>query len=122
MFPPVKRVIFREILEDIIPKPVADYSSDTSDSDCGEKRPRATFEETGLRGRPTAEEKEEEGVPSTPVHRRRKRRREWVWRPLDDDILTAHHTQVGIESSTAGHNTEKVELINSEETGPTGAD
>lgn len=113
MFPPVKHVIFREILEDIIPKPVANYSSDASDSDGGEKRPRASFEQTEFRGRLTAEEKEEEGVLSTPVHRRRKRRREWVWRPLDDDILTAHHTEEGIESSNAGHSTEEAKIIDS---------
>lgn len=90
MFLPVKRVVFREILEDIIPAQIIDCLSDGSDSDCNENRPRALFEKVEIRWRQSAKGVEE-GAPSTPVHRRRKRRREWVWRPLDDDILAVHY-------------------------------
>ncbi len=89
MFQPVKRVIFREVLEDIIPRKITDYYSENSDSDSGEKRPRAIFERDERRGRQMVEE-DEGDVPSTPKQRRRKRRREWVWRPLDDEILAGH--------------------------------
>lgn len=111
IFTPVKRVTFRETLEDVIPKSVVNYSSDNSDSDCGEKRPRATFEQTEFRGRLTVEEKEDESVPSSPVHRRRRRRREWVWRPLENDIMTVNHVEEGVEFSSESHSIEKSEPI-----------
>ena len=34
---------------------------------------------------------EENQVASSPVYGRRKRRREWIWRPHDNDILEQHH-------------------------------
>lgn len=48
------------------------------------------FEKAEIRERQLANSVDE-GAPSTPVNRRRKRRREWVWRPLDEDVLTVHH-------------------------------
>lgn len=89
MFPPVKRVMFREILEDIIPAQMFGHSPDSSDSDCSEKRPRATFENVEMKERQSAGNVNVD-APWTPVHRRRKRRREWVWRPLDDDVFAVH--------------------------------
>ena len=94
LFLPVKRVMFRELLEDIIPTPSVEYASDASSSDCGEKRSRAKLDNGGTRGRQNAAE----DAPLMPVQRRRKRRREWVWRPLDDDILAVHHMTDDIDS------------------------
>ncbi|MCJ1466940.1 hypothetical protein MMC07_005562 [Pseudocyphellaria aurata] len=87
MFTPVKRVTFREILDDIIPARAVD---DSSDSDCGEKRPRATFERVEISETQSTKCVEEVAF-SIPSSRRRKRRREWVWRPWDNDVLAAHH-------------------------------
>jgi hypothetical protein len=86
MFPPVKRVIFHEPLEEIIPTAKLEEPSDSSDSDGSDKRQRTEDEIKERRAII-----EEEDGSATPVHGRRKRRREWVWRPLDDDILTSHH-------------------------------
>ena len=86
MFPPVKRVIFHDQLEETIPTPTLDDSSDSSDSDSSGKPPRTDDE---IRQRRAIIE--EEDGSATPVHGRRKRRREWVWRPLEDDILSEHH-------------------------------
>lgn len=118
-FLPVKRVMFREILEDIIPAQIVGCSSDSSDSDCGEKRQRATFEKAEIRERQSANSVDE-GAPSTPVNRRRKRRREWVWRPLDDGVLTVHHvldednngchSKAGVNLTTSANDIRPVEL------------
>lgn len=88
MFQPVKKVTFREVVEDFIPQRLAEYSSG-SENEGGEKRPRAAYERGEYRGRKTVDE--EEDLPTTPIQqRRRKRRREWVWRPVDDDVLAEH--------------------------------
>lgn len=88
MFQPVKRVTFCEVLEDFIPQKLVEYSSG-SENEGGEKRPRAIYEGGDYRGSKTADE--EEDLPATPIQqRRRKRRREWVWRPVDDDVLAEH--------------------------------
>ena len=88
MFQPVKKVAFCEVLEDFIPPKLVEYSSG-SENEGGEKRPRAAYERGEYRGRKTADE--EEDLPATPIQqRRRKRRREWVWRPVDDDVLAEH--------------------------------
>lgn len=88
MFQPVKNVAFCEVLEDFIPQKLVEYSSG-SENEGGEKRPRAAYERGEYRGRKTADE--EEDLPATPIQqRRRKRRREWVWRPVDDDVLAEH--------------------------------
>lgn len=80
MFPPVKSVIFHEPLEEIIPTAKLEEPSDSSDSDGSDKRQRTEDEIKERRAII-----EEEDGSATPVHGRRKRRREWVWRPLDDD-------------------------------------
>lgn len=88
MFQPVKKVTFCEVLEDVIPQQMVEYSSG-SETEGGEKRPRAAYERGEDRGRKTPDE--EEDLPATPLQqRRRKRRREWVWRPVDDDVMAEH--------------------------------
>lgn len=71
MFPPVKRVTFRDRLEELIPtRPVDELPHhDTEDTEEAIVPPR---EEGG-------EASEGDDVPSTPVQGRRKRRRDWVW-------------------------------------------
>ena len=86
MFSPVKRVVFHDPLEEAIPTPTLEESSDSSDTDCNDKCRRTEDE---VKQRRAVIEEEDGSV--TPVHGRRKRRREWVWRPLDDDILAEHH-------------------------------
>lgn len=88
MFQPVKNVTFCEALESFIPQKLVEHSSG-SETEGGEKRPRAAYERGEYRGRKTPDE--EENMPTIPTQqRRRKRRREWVWRPLDDDVLAEH--------------------------------
>ena len=43
---------------------------------------------------------EEEGSATKP-HSRRKRARDWIWRPLDDDILASKGEVVPIKGATA---------------------
>ena len=79
MFPPVKRVSFQERLVEIMPTPVIEGSSDTEveslSTEDDHKRRREIIEA--------------EDGHSTPVHGRRKRR-DWVWRPVETDVLTSH--------------------------------
>ena len=79
MFPPVKRVTFQERLVEIMPTPVIEGSSDTEveslSTEDDHKRRREIIEA--------------EDGHSTPVHGRRKRR-DWVWRPVENDVLTSH--------------------------------
>ena len=84
MFPPAKRVLFHEPLEETIPTNDAETIFGSLDSDSDGHRTEAAIKER------RAIIEEEDGS-ATPVHGRRKRRREWVWRPLDDDILVGHH-------------------------------
>lgn len=79
MFPPMKRVAFQERLVEFMPTPVIEGLSDTevetSSSEDDHKRRRTVIEA-------------EDGHPM-PIHGRRKRR-DWVWRPVEDDILKSH--------------------------------
>ncbi len=79
-FPPIKRVAFQERLVEVMPTPIIEGSSDTeietSSSEDDHKRRREVIEA--------------EDGHSTPTHGRRKRR-DWVWRPLEDDVLTSHN-------------------------------
>lgn len=79
MFPPVKRVAFQERLLEFMPTPVIDALSDneveTSSMEDDHKRRREVIEA--------------EDGHSTPVHGRRKKR-DWVWRPEEGDVLTSH--------------------------------
>lgn len=110
--------MFREILEDIIPAQMFGYSPDSFDSDCGEKRPRATFENVEMKERQSAGSVDE-GAPSTPVNRRRKRRREWVWRPLDDDVLAVHQI---LDDDTGCHCEKQVNLPSADDVKPVEVD
>ena len=79
MFSPTKRVAFQERLVEFVPTPVIEGVSDneleTSSSEDEHKRRREVIEA--------------EDGHSTPIQGRRKKR-EWVWRPVEDDILTSH--------------------------------
>lgn len=71
MFPPVKRVTFRDRLEELIPTPAVDELPHPASED---------IEEAILPPREDGGEASEgDDVPSTPVQGRRKRRRDWVW-------------------------------------------
>lgn len=90
MFPPVKRVLFRESLEEIIPRQELEPLSEASDSDSGVKRrrPQSSNDDN------SENHIFDEGNKSpTPIHGRRKRHREWIWRPLEDDILVSQDTE-----------------------------
>lgn len=76
MFPPVKRVAFKERLVEMVPNPVIEEPSD------GDPSAELTEDEHQRR---RAEIQAEDGH-ATPVHSRRKLR-EWIWRPVDDDVL-----------------------------------
>ncbi|CAF9941425.1 MAG: hypothetical protein ALECFALPRED_009106 [Alectoria fallacina] len=79
MFPPVKRVAFQERLVEFMPTPVIegllDTEVETPSTEDDHKRRREVIEA--------------EDGHSTPVHGRPKRR-DWVWRPVEDDVLTSH--------------------------------
>ena len=79
MFPPVKRVAFQERLIEFMPTPVIEGLSDTEvetlSTEDDHKRRRELIEA--------------EDGHSTPIHGRRKKR-DWVWRPVEDDVLKSH--------------------------------
>lgn len=79
MFPPMKRVAFQERLVEFMPTPVVDGLSDTEIetllSEDDHKRRREVIEA--------------EDGHSTPIHARRKTR-DWIWRPIQDNLLTSH--------------------------------
>ena len=79
MFSPVKRVTFKESLVEFLPTPVTEGLSDTEvetySTEDDHKRRREVIEA--------------EDGHSTPVHRRHKKR-DWVWRPVEDDVLISH--------------------------------
>lgn len=80
MFPPVKRVSFPEKLVDVAPTPIIEDPSDTElDAPATEAEQRRRREVI-----------EAEDGHATPMQGRRKRRREWVWRPMEDDVLASH--------------------------------
>ncbi|MCJ1476570.1 hypothetical protein MMC13_005236 [Lambiella insularis] len=88
LFPPIKRVLFHEMLEELMPTPVIEESepSDTDSDFSASRRKR------GREAMPndTQEVDEGEDMPSTPVQGRSKRRREWVWTlgPTEDGRLS----------------------------------
>ncbi|MCJ1381798.1 hypothetical protein MMC17_004909 [Xylographa soralifera] len=78
MFPPVKRVVFHEKLEELMPTPIVEEPSELSDTDSessgwGHKRGRASDPHEHN------DSDDPEDMPSTPISGRCKRRREWVW-------------------------------------------
>ena len=90
MFSPTKRVAFQERLVEFVPTPIIEGLSDaeleSSSSEDDHKRRREVIEA--------------EDGHSTPIQGRRKRR-EWVWRPVEDDILTSHdHVMLGDNNET----------------------
>ena len=79
MFPARKKVKFSERPEDVAPTPTVEVSEEESDVPISEEqredRRRIIQQEDGH---------------SSAGHRRWKKRREWIWRPMDDDILLQH--------------------------------
>ena len=89
LFPRTKQVCFRERLEELIPTCLVDETpdaTDASDSDSSDVRLKDDVAE-----RKALDQLLEEETAKTPAHGRRKRRREWIWRPLEDDILSPRH-------------------------------
>ncbi|KAL2046788.1 hypothetical protein N7G274_000806 [Stereocaulon virgatum] len=80
MFPPVKRVSFKESLVEVAPIPVIDDASD-------DEAHASSTEEEHRRRREII--KAQDGH-ATPIHGKRKRRRDWVWRPMEDDVLASY--------------------------------
>lgn len=98
-FPRVKRVCFHEKLEEVIPIQIADETSDTlglSEADTSDKRLQDEIAE-----RKALDELLEEEASTTSIHGRRKRRRDWIWRPLEDDILASHRENLLATEGTA---------------------
>jgi len=92
LFPRPKKVCFREELEDLIPSFIVDETpaaSKTSDSDASDKRLEDDIVE-----RKALDNMLEEEATTFHVCGRRKRRRDWIWRPLEDDILSPRHRDV----------------------------
>ena len=101
-FPAVKKVGFQDSnLVQYIPFALrredftSDSSSDTSDAETSPKRkhdPTSDDYDEIVERRELDQLLEDRQARSSPVHGRRKRRREWIWRPLDNDILERHHS------------------------------
>ena len=87
LFPRIKHVCFREQLEELIPVPYIDQTHDisrVSDTDTSDKQ---LEDEIAERKALDNLLEEEEGNLTTSVFGRRKRRkRDWIWRPSEDDI------------------------------------
>ncbi|MCJ1295314.1 hypothetical protein MMC34_006876 [Xylographa carneopallida] len=78
MFPPVKRVVFHDKLEELMPTPIVEETSELSDTD---SESSASSHKRGRASDPhdRNDSDDPEDMPSTPVSGRCKRRREWVW-------------------------------------------
>ncbi|KAL6717458.1 hypothetical protein ACLMJK_005373 [Lecanora helva] len=95
MFPPVKQVCFREQrLTETIPIPSLEISHEieAEGEEVGGEGDVPNTEEEQQRRR---EEIQAEDGHATPTHYRRKRRREWIWRPVEDDVLMGHGFDIG---------------------------
>ena len=93
MFPPMKRVRFREMLVEFVPTPVVEGYSDTETEISpteGDHEERRKVIET------------EDGHSSSHYHGRRRKRQDWVWRPAEDEISTPHdRVSGGIDTETS---------------------
>ena len=90
MFLAIKRVAFPEKFVEILPAPILGTPSDGGNE--------STFSGGKQLKR---EEIEAEDGHATPIQRRRKRRREWVWPPLDDNLVDHDFDRVTIRENTA---------------------
>ena len=83
-FPRTKKVCFRERLEEYIPIPLADETTNPSKTqNCDSPDTRLEDETTERKALDNLLQGE---VTKPLMHGRRKRRREWIWRTLEDDI------------------------------------
>ena len=83
IFPPTKRVAFQERPVEILPTPVIEGSSDTE--------VKTSSEDDQTRRREVIEAEEGHAIP---IYVRRKRR-DWVWRPMEDDVRTSRDLVYG---------------------------
>lgn len=93
MFPPIKKVAFQDKLVQIIPSPAVERSSSDTEGEVEEQEAGADGERLSLtedEHQKRRELIEAEDGHSKPIHGRRKRHREWVWRPVEGDILVYH--------------------------------
>ena len=102
-FPPTKRVCFQERIEEVIPTQSihgnSEESSDDSimfDVEVSDKRLEDEISE-----RRALDELLEEEASTTKPHSRRKRARDWIWRPLEDDILASNGEVMSVGGATA---------------------
>ncbi|CAF9931794.1 MAG: hypothetical protein HETSPECPRED_008198 [Heterodermia speciosa] len=87
LFPRIKHVCFRERLEELIPAPTIDQTHDTSDLSDSDTSDKRLEDEIAERKALDNLLEEEEGNSTAPVRGRRKpRKRDWIWRPLEDNI------------------------------------
>ena len=85
MFLPVKQVSFHhENLEELIPTQILDESPEVSDSESSVDGGRTKdLAKDGIKGRSLPNGAEDGAL----TQGRRKRRRDWIWRPMEDDVL-----------------------------------
>lgn len=83
LFPRPKRVCFREDLEDLIPTSIVDKTA--AASELSSSAASDTRLEDEIAERKALDELLEEGATTSHVCGRRKRRRDWIWRPLEED-------------------------------------
>ena len=87
LFPQIKHVCFRERLEELIPTSIIDQSHDTSDMSDSDPSDKRLEDEIAERKALDDLLEEEEGNSTASVLGHRKRRKkDWAWGPLEDDI------------------------------------
>ena len=87
LFPQIKHVCFRERLEELIPTSIIDPSHDTSDmSDSDPSDKRLEDEIAERKALDDLLEEEEGNSTSSVLGHRKRRKKDWAWRPLEDDI------------------------------------
>lgn len=87
LFPPVKCVCFQEQLEEVIPTPIIHETVDSSNvSDVYICDKRVGDEIAERKALDDLLEKEEHSTGSIDRSRRRRKKRDWIWRPLEEDI------------------------------------
>lgn len=99
MFPPVKRVSFAEKLVEMAPTLVIEDLSDTE----------LDVPTTEAEQRRRREVIEAEDGHATPMQGRRKRRREWVWRPMEDDVLASHNMDPAKDAIPSAEDSESLQ-------------
>lgn len=89
---------FREDLEDLIPTLIVDEI--VAASELLSSAASDTRLEDEIAERKALDEVLEEEAIASHVCGRRKRRRDWIWRPLDDDVSRRRYAPDGVSSSS----------------------